>query len=152
MKHLERSYSTLCCPVSDICSFVTPSSCVLMHLWQCNPLCLRWSLWAAKSYRCNKSVIEATGGELFNFMLFSFVLLLPPYPAPPTPTPTPLRLRDFTAMHSITLAMGYVDRKKLAIAITVLIEATGGKLFNFILSVSDIQSFFTTHPCVYMHL
>ena len=32
LKHLERSYSTLCCSVSDICSFVTP------------PLCLRWSM------------------------------------------------------------------------------------------------------------
>ena len=25
MKHLERSYSTLCCSVSDIWSFITPS-------------------------------------------------------------------------------------------------------------------------------
>ena len=28
MKHLERSYSTLCCSVSDIWSFVTPPTCV----------------------------------------------------------------------------------------------------------------------------
>ena len=28
MKHLERSYSTLCCLISDILSFVTPPPCV----------------------------------------------------------------------------------------------------------------------------
>ena len=28
MNHLERSYSTLCCSISDILSFVTPPPCV----------------------------------------------------------------------------------------------------------------------------
>ena len=41
---LERSYSTLYCSVSDIWSFIIPPPCVHMHLWQCNPLCLRWGL------------------------------------------------------------------------------------------------------------
>ena len=49
MKHLERSYSNLCCSVPDILSFVTPPSCVHMHLWQGNPLCLPWGLWVKKS-------------------------------------------------------------------------------------------------------
>ena len=53
-------------------------------------------------------------------------------------------------MHSIILAIGSVDQKKLAIAITVLIEATGGKLFNFILSVLDFQSFFH-HTLLHLH-
>ena len=31
MKHLERSYSTLYCSVSDIWSFIIPPPCVHMH-------------------------------------------------------------------------------------------------------------------------
>ena len=44
MKHLKRSYSTFCCSISDILSFVPPLPCAHMHLWQCNPLRLRWGL------------------------------------------------------------------------------------------------------------
>ena len=49
MKHLERSYSTLCGLISDILSFVTQPPCVHRHLWQCNPLCLRWAPWVKRS-------------------------------------------------------------------------------------------------------
>ena len=62
------------------------------------------------------------GGKLFNFMLFSLVVLVHPYP-------TKLRLHAFVAMHSIMLAMGSVGQGKLVCAI--LIEAFGGKLSNF---------------------
>ena len=47
-KHLERSYSILCCSISDIWSFFTPPPCVDRHLWQCYPLCLRWGLWVRR--------------------------------------------------------------------------------------------------------
>ena len=147
MKHLEKSYSTLYYavqfPIFAPWSPHPPAfTCICGNAihYACD-----WVCGSRKYCICNKGLNEAFGEKLFSFMLISFRYLVLSHP-------TPLRLHDFTAMHSIILAIGSVDQKKLAIAITVLIEATGGKLFNFILSVSDFQSFFTTPSCVYMHL
>ena len=52
MKLFERRYSTLWSSVSDILCFVTPSPCVYWHLWQYNPLCLRWESVGQEKLAC----------------------------------------------------------------------------------------------------
>ena len=108
MKHLERSYSTLCCSVSHICSFVTPSPCVHMHLrnaihYVCDGICE-----SREACMCNKGLKEAFGEKLFNFMLFSFRYLVLCHPIF-------LRSHAFVAMQSIMLTMESVGRKKLQV-------------------------------------
>ena len=113
MKHLERSYSTLCCSISDILSFVTPPppafTCICgkaIHytcdgVWGSREACL-----------CKKGLIEGFGEKLFNFMLLNFRYFVLCHP-------TPLRLEEIVAMHFIILAMGSVGQKMLACAIRV---------------------------------
>ena len=59
---------------------------------------------------CYKSLNEAFGENLFNFMLFTFGYLVSCHP-------TPLHSHAFVAMQSIMLEMGSVDQGKLACAI-----------------------------------
>ena len=72
MKHLERSYSTLCCSVSDIWSFVTPPpefTCICgnaLH-YAGDGVC-----WLREAYMCNKGLNDTFGEKSFDFMLFSF--------------------------------------------------------------------------------
>ena len=60
---------------------------------------------------CNKSLNEAFGEKLFNFMLFTFRHLVICHPVP-------LRSHACVAMQSIMLEMGSVGQEKLACAIT----------------------------------
>ena len=72
MKHLERSYSTLCCSVSDILSFLTPHprsftrNCSNALHYACDGICE-----SNEARKCNKGLIEAFQKKLFNFMLLS---------------------------------------------------------------------------------
>ena len=59
---------------------------------------------------CNKSLNNAFGEKLFNFMLFTFGYLVLCHP-------TPLRSHVFDAMQSIMLEMGSVGQGELACAI-----------------------------------
>ena len=112
MKHLERSYSTLCCSVSDIWYFVThPPTftciCGNAHHYACDMVC-----GSREACMCNKGLNEAYGEKLFDFMLFSFQYLVLCHP-------TLLRSHAFVAMHSIVHAMGSVSEMKLTSAIRV---------------------------------
>ena len=78
-----------------------------------------------------KGLTEAFGGKLFNFLTLNFGCLVLFHP-------TPLRFREIVTMHSIMLGMGFVSQKKLACVNKSLIEAFGGKLFNFCYSISGI--------------
>ena len=59
MKHLKKRYSTLCCWISDILSFVTPPLCVHSHLWQCNH-------YACDGFVCQKKLACAIRVEVKN--------------------------------------------------------------------------------------
>ena len=145
MKHLERSYSTLCCSVSDNFSFVTQPPCVHRHLWQCYLLCLRWRLWSNEACMCVKGWNKAFGEKLFNFMLLSFRYFLLCHP-------TRLRSQAFVAMQSIMLAMGPVGQMKLACAWRVVMKHLERSYSTLCCSVSDNFSFVTQPPCVHRHL
>ena len=60
----------------------------------------------------NKGLIEAVGGKLFNFLLFSLGFLVIYHP-------TPLHSHAFVAMQFIMLVMGSVGLGKLACVIKV---------------------------------
>ena len=59
---------------------------------------------------CNKSLNEAFGDMLFNFMLLNFRYFVLCHPAP-------LRSHAFVAMQSIMLEMGSVAQEELACAL-----------------------------------
>ena len=112
---LCKSYATLRCQfrIFGPFSFHTPpltSTCNHALHYACDG--------PKEDYSCNKSLIEATGGKLFNFMLFSFVLLQLPYPKPPACT--------FICGNAIC-------GSKEACMCNVSNEAFGEKLFNFLL-------------------
>ena len=78
-----------------------------------------------------KGLVEAFGGKLFNFLTLNFGYLVLFHP-------TPLRFRKIVTVHSIMLGMGFLSLKKLASVNKSLIEAFGGKLFNFCHLISGI--------------
>ena len=76
MKHLERRYSTFCCSISDIWSFVTPPPCVHMHLWECIHYACDGFCGSREACICDKGLNEAFGETLFNFLMFNFRYLV----------------------------------------------------------------------------
>ena len=82
MKHLERSYSTLCCSISDILSFAPhpPASQAFVALQSIMPaIGSVGQEWFACAMR-NEN--EAIGEKLFNFMLFDFQYFFLCHPIP----------------------------------------------------------------------
>ena len=141
----EKSYSTLCCRVLDVCFFsVHPPAftgiCDNAPHYPCDGVC-----GSKEDCKCNNGLIEATWGTLFNFILFSFHLLV-------SRNPIPLHSHAFVAMQSIIFAMGSVGQEKLACAIMVKMKHLERSYSVFCCSISDIWSFVTPPPCVHMHL
>ena len=147
MKHLERSYSTLCCSISDIWSFLTPphppaftGNCSNAHHYACDGVCV-----LNEARKCNKGLTEAFWKKSFNFMLLSsgyFVLS----------HPTPLRLQEVLAMHSVTLAIRSVSQMKFASAIRVWLKHFERSYSTLCCWVPDILYFLAPPPCVYKKL
>ena len=113
MKHLERSYSTFCCSISDILSFVTPPPPAFTYICA-NAFCYASDGFCGlkEACICNNGSNEAFRVKLFNFLLLNFRYLFLCHP-------TPLCLQEIVALHSIMIAMGSVSQKKLATAIRV---------------------------------
>ena len=91
MKHLERRYSTFCCSICDIWSFVTPPP-LRSHAF----VAMHGFCGSREACLCNKSLNEAFGEKLFNFLLFNFRYLVLCHP-------TPLRSHAFVGMHPLCL-------------------------------------------------
>ena len=137
LKQLGESYATLCCHfrIFSPFTFHTPalaSTCNHALHYACDGV-----YGTKEDYSCNKSLIETTREKLFNFMLFSFVLLLPPYPKPPA----------FTCIcgNAIYYACdGFCGSREACMCNKGSNEAFGEKLFNFLLF--NFQYLVLSHP------
>ena len=136
-KHLERSYSTLCCSISDILSFVTPLPCVHRHLWQCNPLCLRWGLWVKRTLHVQWGLKWSIWREVIQLYAAQFPIFGPLSPHPPA----------FTGIcgNAIHYACdGVCWSREACTCYKSWNEAFGEKLFNFMLL--NFRYFVLCHP------
>ena len=126
MKRLERSYSTLCCSVSDIFSFVTPPPSVHRHLWQCNHYACDGVCGSTReACKCNKGLKEVI--QLYTLDIRVF--------CPFSPHPPAFTRNCRNVLHYA--CDGVCGAKEARKCNKGLIVDSGGKLFNLIKSETN---------------